>query len=141
MPNELWSIWTYFFLHKFCHKIGFLWRITIHYSFLSFQHLASLLIVTQLMGQIFESVVPYLVYKRRKKEIQAKSGSKQAPEGIEQLTPSDGIDEGTRLHAEIEAAKDEFQVRIQQQLALCTSCNKSSCQYHVVEFVRSNLNI
>ena len=82
--------------------------------------MASLLIVTQLLGQIFESVVPYLVYKRRKKEIQTKA--KDVPEGIEPLTPGDGIDEGTRLHAEIEAAKEEFTVSVKFPLRCFVSC-------------------
>ena len=75
------------------------------------------------MGQIFESVVPYLIYKRRKKEIQNKASSKEAPEGIELLTPGGGIDEDIRLHAEIEAAKDEFTVSF--QLPVCALCDIS----------------
>ena len=91
-----------------------------------FQHLASLLIVTQLLGQIFESVVPYLVYKRRKKEIQTKA--KDVPEGIEPLTPNEGIDEATRLHAETEAAKEEFTVSVQYPLRCFMSC---ICPSHI----------
>ena len=82
--------------------------------------MASLLIVTQLLGQIFESVVPYLVYKRRKKEIQTKA--KNVPEGIEPLTPSDGIDGDMRLHAEIEAAKEEFTVSVKCPHRCIMSC-------------------
>ncbi len=58
------------------------------------------------MGQIFESVVPYLIYKKRKKEIKDKAASR----GIEQVGPSSAIDPDTKLHAEIQGAKDEFSV-------------------------------
>ena len=95
------------------------------------------------MGQIFESVVPYLAYKRRKKEIQAKASSKKVPEGIEQLAPSDGIDEDMRLHAEIEAAKDEFIVSIRHKSGTSyrAKCLPHTPMRRIVKFVRSNLII
>ncbi len=107
-------------------------------TFSNFQHLASLLIVTQLLGQMFESVVPYMVYKRRKKEIKEKAKSKEGEEGIELLTPASGISPDAKLHAEIEAAKEEFAVSMneanyEQLMNVCSARTPSTAHSRAFE--------
>ncbi|KAI0217279.1 Anoctamin-10 [Lamellibrachia satsuma] len=68
-------------------------------------HLATLLIVQQLVNQVLESAIPYLMYKRRKINIK-KQASCRSHESTETLDTA--VDNCTRLQAEIESTKDTY---------------------------------
>ena len=69
----------------------------------AWQHLATLLIMQQVIDQLVESVLPYLVYKRRKLAICR--GNKQ-PDDCRPLVAT-----GDNLRTSIEASKDAYEVR------------------------------
>ncbi len=68
------------------------------------QHLAALLITQQILGQILETVVPYLMYKRRKIEIRKRHKAEDDPDD------TSGISESERLAAKIDGSKDAYMV-------------------------------
>ncbi len=76
---------------------------------LHLQHLASLMIMTQIMNQFIETIIPYAMYKRRKIQIKSKA-EKEAPDGMKPLISGDEIDENIKLQAQIESSKDEYEV-------------------------------
>ena len=85
----------------------------------SFQHLGTLLIVQQVIGQVREALIPYLMYKNRKRHIKARSDSvNQSDAGIEPLLAEHNaqvahgvkVSSDSQLQARIESSKDEYDV-------------------------------
>ena len=77
-----------------------------------------MLIVQQAIGQICEALVPYLMYKRSKKQIKKhfchdKSTCDDSEKsGVERVLNTDEVAEHVLLQAEIESAKPTYDVSI-----------------------------
>lgn len=78
-------------------------------------HLATLLIVSQLVNQVLESAFPYLMYKRRKTNVK-KEASLNAHDSAD--TVDSIVDDNTRLQAEIESTKDEYMSTLDDYLEM-----------------------
>ena len=75
------------------------------------QHLATLLITQQLVQQIQESIIPYVLYKRRKVNVEKHHQVDRVDE-TRKDQPKCNIGEDIRLQAEIERTKEAYLVSI-----------------------------
>ena len=84
--------------------------------FFRLQHLACLLISSQVMGQVKEAMVPFLFVKRREHQLEA---AMKKAESFRTDEADPDIDYSVQKQANLESVMDEYEVLVLFSVRLC----------------------